>query len=69
MLPKTHCFVLALTVALLIVFGTFGIFTAEASSFSTIISETQTYGSLIPMDANQAELTEVDAVIGPGLPY
>jgi hypothetical protein len=69
MLPKTHCFVLALTVALLIVFGTFGIFTAEASSFSTIISETQTYGSIIPMDANQPGLTEIDAVIGPGLPY
>jgi hypothetical protein len=69
MLPKTHCFVLALTAALLIVFGTFGIFTAEASSFSTIISEAQTYGTIIPMDANQPGLTEVDAVFVPGLPY
>jgi hypothetical protein len=69
MLPKTHYFLIALTAALLIVFGTFGIFTAEASSFSTIISETQRYGTIIPMDANQPGLTEVDAVSIPGLPY
>jgi hypothetical protein len=69
MLPKTHYFLIALTAALLIVFGTFGIFTAEASSFSTIISETQRYGTIIPMDANQPGLTEADAVSIPGLPY
>ena len=69
MLPKTHCYLLALTAALLILFGTFGIFTAEASSFSTIISETRTYGTIIPMDANQPGLTEIDAVSVPGLPY
>jgi hypothetical protein len=69
MLPKTHYFLIALTAALLIVFGTFGIFTAEASSFSTIMSETQRYGTIIPMDANQPGLTEVDAVSIPGLPY
>jgi hypothetical protein len=69
MLPKTHCFLLALTAALLILFGTFGIFTAEASSFSTIMSEVQTYGTIIPMDANQPTLTELDAISVPGLPY
>jgi hypothetical protein len=69
MLPKTHCYLLALTAALLIVFGVFGIFTAEASSFSIIISQAQTYGSVIPLDANQPGLTELDAVSAPGLPY
>ena len=40
MLPRTaECLFLALTAALLIVLGTFGIFSAEASSFQIIISE------------------------------
>jgi hypothetical protein len=51
MLPRTQCLFLALTAALLIILGTFGIFTAEASSFRIIVSEVQMYGSVMPIDA------------------
>jgi hypothetical protein len=69
MLPKAHCIFFALTAALLIIFGTFGIFTAEASSFRTIVSEVQTYGAVMPMDPNDPGLMEPDAATMPGLPY
>jgi hypothetical protein len=56
MLPRTQCLFLALTAALLIILGTFGIFTAEASSFRIIVSEVQMYGSVMPIDANDPGL-------------
>ena len=59
MLPRTaECLFLALTAALLIVLGTFGIFSAEASSFQIIISEVQTYGSVMPLDAYDPALAD-----------
>ena len=69
MLPRPHCFFLALTAALLIVFGTFGIFTAEASSVMSIVSEVQTYGTVLPLDANDTGLAGPAAVSVPGLSY
>ena len=70
MLPRTTQYLfLTLTAALLIILGTFGIFTAEASSFSVIISDVQTYGAVMPIDANDPGLVDPDLATNPGLPY
>ena len=70
MLPRiSQCLFIALTAALLIIFGTFGIFTAEASSFQTIISEVQTYGSVMPIDPNTPSLADPEMASTPGFPY
>ena len=70
MLPRTtQCLFLALTAALLIILGTFGIFTAEASSFRVIISDVQTYGVVMPIDANDSGIDDPDMATIPGLPY
>lgn len=70
MLPRTsQCIYIALTAALLIILGTFGIFTAEAASFQTIISEVQTYGSVQPIDLNDPNIADPEMATIPGLPY
>ena len=69
MLPRFQSLFLALIVALLIVFGTFGIFTAEASSFRLIISNVQTYGAVQPLDANDPGANNSDMATVPSLPY
>jgi hypothetical protein len=69
MLPRTQCIIFALTAALLIILGTFGIFTAEASSFRIIVSDVQTYGAVMPIDANNPNLADPDMATIPGLPY
>ena len=69
MLPRTSQYLfLALTTALLIILGTFGIFTAEAASVRIIISDIQTYGSVMPIDAYQPVLPYPEMTT-PGLPY
>ena len=70
MLPRTSQYLfLALTAALLIILGTFGIFSAEASSFRIIISDVQTYGAVMPIDANDPAAADSDMATVPGLPY
>jgi len=69
MLPKTQCLIFALTAALLIILGTFGIFSAEASSFRATISDVQSYGVVRPIDANDPNLADPDMATIPGLPY
>ena len=69
MLPHSQILFLALTSALLITLGIFGIFTAEASSFQLIISDVQTYGSVQPIEANDSWLIDPDSYSLPGLPY
>ena len=70
MLPRTsQCLFLALTAALLIILGTFGIFTAEASSFRIIVSDVQTYGAVMPIDANDPNVADPTLATIPGLPY
>ena len=69
MLPRTQCIIFALTAALLIILGTFGIFTAEASSFRVIISDVQTYGAVMPIDANDPNLADPNVATIPGLSY
>ena len=70
MLPRfSQCLFLGLTAALLIILGTFGIFTAEASSFQIIVSEVQTYGSVLPIDPNDPNIADPELANIPGLPY
>jgi hypothetical protein len=69
MLPRFQLLFLALTAALLIILGTFGIFTAEASSFRMIVSDVQTYGSVMPIEANDPGLADPEMTSIPGLPY
>ena len=68
MLPRTsQSLFLALTAALLIILGTFGIFAAEASSFQTIVARRQTYGAVMPIDANDPSIVDSDMATIPGL--
>jgi hypothetical protein len=70
MLPRTsQALFIALTAALLIILGTFGIFAAEASSFQVIVSEVNTYGSVLPIDPNVPDLAEPETATIPSLPY
>ena len=70
MILRTQCFILALTIALLIVLGGFGLFTAEASSIRIIVSEAhnaQAYGT--PFGAPSYDADATDFVSVPGAPY
>ena len=69
MLPRFQILFLALTTALLIILGTFGIFTAEAASFRMIVSDIQTYGSVLPLEANDPSLLDPEMTSGSDLPY
>ena len=69
MLPRFQILFLALTTALLIILGTFGIFAAEASSFQMIVSDVQAYGSILPIDANAPGIVDPEMATIPGLPY
>jgi hypothetical protein len=69
MLPRYQILFVALTTALLIILGIFGIFTAEASSVQMIVSEVQTYGSVMPLDANDPGLADPGLLTIPGLSY
>jgi hypothetical protein len=69
MLPRRQTLYLALATALLIIFGLFGIFTAEASSFKTTVIEAQTHGTVLPLDPYDPNLADFDAVTLPGMPY
>ncbi len=60
---------LTLTAALLVILGTFGIFAAEASSFRIIVSEIQTYGSVMPIGPTDPGLVDPEMATIPGLPY
>jgi hypothetical protein len=69
MLPRFQVLFLALTAALLIILGTFGIFAAEASSLQLIVSDVQTHGSVMPIEANDPGLADPEMPSIPGLPY
>ena len=70
MLPRTsQALFIALTAALLIILGTFGIFAAEASSFQVIVSEVNTYGSVLPIDPGTPDLAEPESATIPGFSY
>jgi hypothetical protein len=51
MLPRFHSLFLALMIALLLVVGTIGVYTAEAAAFRSTIREAQTFDQPAPVDA------------------
>jgi hypothetical protein len=68
MFPRFPTILFALVVALLIIFGTFGIFSAEASSFQEILFEARSDGAA-PVDAYTPEAIDSTLPTVPGLPY
>jgi hypothetical protein len=69
MLPRFQSAFLALMVALLIVLGTLGIYSAEASSFRATMRDADTYDSSIHVDAYDPGASDTFMVTSPGVPY
>jgi hypothetical protein len=69
MLPRFQSIFLALTMALLIVLGTLGIYSAEASTFRTTMRDADTYDHLTTIDAYAPGASDTYMVTSPGVPY
>jgi len=69
MLPRFQSFFLALMIALLIILGTLGIYSAEASSFRSTMREAQAFDQPTTTDAYDPGLGDTLMVTSPGLPY
>jgi hypothetical protein len=69
MLRRIQTITLALLTALLIILGGFGVFIAEASSFSGIIIEAQSYDPGTQIDAFDFGTDSSPVDLPPGLPY
>jgi hypothetical protein len=69
MLPRHQSFFLALMMALLIIVGTLGIYSAEASSFRTTMRDAQVYDQLTTTNAYDDGSDDTLMVTSPGLPY
>jgi hypothetical protein len=69
MLPRTQSFYLALMMALLIILGTLGIYSAQASSFRTTMRDAQVYEQLTTTNAYDDGSDDTLMVAAPGLPY
>ncbi len=69
MLPRFQSIFLALTIALLIVLGTLGIYSAEASTFRATMRDADTYDHLTTIDAYDPDASDTFMVTSPGVPY
>jgi hypothetical protein len=69
MLPRTQSYFLALTMALLIVLGTLGIYSAEASTFRTTMRDAEAYDQPTTISAYDDGSDDTLMVTAPGLPY
>ncbi len=69
MLPRTQSYFVALTMALLIVLGTLGIYSAEASSFRTTMRDAEVYDQITTTSAYDDGSDDTLMVTSPGLPY
>jgi hypothetical protein len=69
MFPRFQAFFLALMVALLIILGTLGIYSAEASSFRTTMRDVQAFDQSATTDAYDFGTSDTFMVSSPGLPY
>ena len=67
MLPRFQSVILALMMALLIILGTLGIYSAEASSFRTTMRDAEVRDQFTTTDAHDPGDTFM--VTSPGLPY
>ena len=69
MLPRFQSIFLALTMALLIVLGTLGIYSAEASTFRTTMRDADTYDQFTDVHASDPGASATFMVTAPGVPY
>ena len=69
MLPRFQSTFLALMMALLIVLGTLGIYSAEASSFRATMRDADTYDSASHVNAYDPGAADTFMVTLPGVPY
>jgi len=67
MLPRFQSTFVALMMALLIILGTLGIYSAEASTFRTTMHDAEVYDQFTTTDAYDPGGTFM--VTSPGLPY
>jgi len=69
MLPRLYRLLPALVIALLIVLGTLGIYSAEASTFRSTMREAQVYGQMTMTEATDFDTDGVPMISSPGQPY
>jgi hypothetical protein len=69
MLPRFQSIFLALMMALLIILGTLGIYSAEASSFRSTMRDAQAFDQSTTTDAYDPGFSDTLMVTSPGLPY
>jgi hypothetical protein len=69
MLPRFQSFLLALMMALLIIVGTLGIYSAEATSFRATMRAAETYDNPSTTDAYDLGTSDIWMVASPGQPY
>lgn len=69
MLPRFQSIFLALMMALLIVLGTLGIYSAEASGFRSTMRDVEAYDQFTWTSAYDPGASDIYMVTSPGLPY
>jgi hypothetical protein len=69
MLPRFESLLMALMIALLLVAGTLGVYTAEASSYRSATGEARAYDQFTPVTAYNSVPEGSEIVAFPGLPY
>ena len=69
MLPRFQSIVLALMMALLLVLGALGIYSAEASNLRTTMHDADAYDHLMTIDAYDPSASDTFMVISPGMAY
>jgi hypothetical protein len=69
MLPRFQSAFFALVIALLIVVGTIGMYTAEASSFRSAITDAQAFDRGTPVETFYAGTGDTTMASMPGMPY
>jgi hypothetical protein len=69
MLPRFQSLFLALVMALIIILGTLGIYSAEASSFRATMHDAEVYDQFTTTNAYDDGSDDTLMVTSPGLPY
>ena len=69
MLPRFQPLLLALVMALLVVLGTLGMYTAEASTFRAAIRDAQSYETAMPTHAYDLRSDDPMQTSMPGMSY
>ena len=69
MLPHLHRLFLALTMALILVAGTVGIYSAQAATFRSTIHDAEAYDSAMAVTAYDTGSDDTLMISAPGMPY